>query len=232
MITVSKKQVLQMMEQKEICYFKVADISGKNIAYVQDEEGVNCEDAVQELSEFLDNCEPGLITVILSERSFKDKGNGGNVKTGSYSFKVRIQGQQIAGASAGLSAEYKDLMHKNVELQMQLIKMEHQHKTDEIVRKLEEKIEQNKNADPIEKYQHLLQPLMAYLLPSGAQSPVQGISGHNDDEKLSDSKRITNAVNRILKIDKDFVKNLEALADFAEKSPEKYKSFVPMLKVM
>jgi hypothetical protein len=61
-----------------------------------------------------------------------------------------------------------------------------------------------------------------------AQQPViNGVEDKNDKKSL-----ITNAINRLVKIDKNLAENLNLLADFGEKNPEKYHSFIPMLKVM
>lgn len=232
MVTTNINQVLQVMQQKQICFFKVLDATGKNLSYIQDDEEITPAEAYNELSDYLKNLESGIVTIVLSERSFKDKNKGGDIKTNNYQFKVRVGNNlNTPAAVSGLNEDYKELLKQNFELQNKIMLLEHQQKTDEITRKLEEKIEGLKNEDVLEKYAPLLTGLFSkFMTPAAEAAPA--INGIDENQQTTKKEIITKAINRLLKVDKDLSENLTLLADFAEKNPDKYKSFIPMLKVM
>ena len=234
MVTTTKAQVLQTMQQKNISFFKVSDVTGKNFSYIQDDEEVTPEEAYNELSDYLNNLEPGIVTINLSEKSYKEKGTGGAVKGGNYIMKVRIGTNNLQTPQiGGLNADYKNLLQQNFELQNKIMLLEHQRISDEKHRLLEEKIEGLKNTDVLEKYAPFIQMAISQFMPgAAAAAPVPvGIAG-TDEEAPTTKTRLTKSVNRLLKIDNNFVENLEMLADFAEAKPDQYKKFIPMLKMM
>lgn len=233
MVTTNINAVLTLMQQKQIQYFKIFDATAKNLAYIQDEEEITPQEAYNELSEYLKNLEAGIVTIQLSEKSFKDKNAGGNLKSGNYIFKVRvgnILSTPNANAINGISEDYKDLLKQNYELQNKIILLEHQRQTDEITRKLEEKIEGLRNEDVLEKYAPLIAGFMNKFNTTAATPQPQPVI--NGIEETNKKTLITNAINRLLKVDKNLAENLTLLADFGEKNPDKYHSFIPMLKVM
>lgn len=233
MVTTNINAVLTLMQQKQIQFFKIFDATGKNLAYIQDDEEITPQESYNELSEYLKNLEAGIVTIQFSEKSFKDKNSGGNLKSGNYLFKVRVGNTLNTPTNNtinGFNEDYKDLLKQNYELQNKIMLLEHERKTDEITRKLEEKIEGLKNEDLLEKYAPMLAGLFSKLTPTATptQPVINGL-----DEKPNDKKtQITQAINRLLKVDKNLAENLTLLADFGEKNPEKYHSFIPMLKVM
>lgn len=233
MVTTNINQVLQLMQNKQIVYFKVYDATGKILAYVQDDENLTPAEAYNELNDYLKNLDAGIVTVQLSEKSFKEKSKaGGDVKTGNFLFRVRV-GNQILNTPQinGFNEDYKDLLKQNYELQNKIMLLEHQRQTDEATRKLEEKIEGLKNEDVLEKYAPLLTGILSKFMPG---TPAPAINGIDEETNQQPTKKtlIQNAVNRLLKVDNNLHENLTLLADFAEKNPDKYKSFVPMLKMM
>lgn len=229
MVTTNINQVLQVMQQKQIAYFKVFDATGKNLCYLQDDEEVTPQEAYNELADVLKNCESGIVTIVLSEKSFKEKG-AGNPKGGNYNFRVRVGSNLTPSINGVMNEDLRNLMNENAELKLKLMLQEQEHKNAENQRKLEEKIEGLKNEDPLEKYAPFLQPILLKLFAGGEIPPTATISG--TDQPTDKKTIITQAVNRLMKIDPDFPTNLTLLADFGEKNPEKYKSFIPMLKIM
>jgi len=234
MVTTNIKYVLDLIERDKIQFFKITGADNKSVVLKQDNPDVSVTEAYNMLEDFLSACEPGIINIKLSEISDKEKGNGGGIKGKTYDFRVRVGAavSRNAGTDANfMSGEVKALMQENYNLRTQMQLMELQAKHKEELKKLDEKIEGLKDNDPLEKYAPMIQALAGRFLTGGA--PAAGIAGHDEETQPSDKKtRLTKAVNRLLKVDPDFCTNIELLADFAEKSPEKYKSFVPMLKMM
>lgn len=234
MVTTNIKYVLDLIEREQLKFFKITGADNKSIVLKQDNPEVSVTEAYNMLEDFLSNCEAGIINIKLSEVSDKEKGNGGSIKGKDFTFRVRVGAStsRIAGTDANtISGVEKALMHENYNLKLQLELMEQKHQQKEELRKLEEKIEGLQNSDPLEKYAPLIQHFMGGFFKQPAQ--VAGIAGHEEETPANDKKtRITKAVNRILKVDPDFADNIELLANFAEKSPDKYKNFVPMLKMM
>jgi hypothetical protein len=236
MVTININTVLQIMQQKQISFFKVFDVTGKNLSYIQDNEEVTPAEAFNELKDYLQNLEPGIVTIIFSEQSFKEKNKGGAAAaTKNYTFKARVGNTTNLNQPTinGLNEDYKELLKQNYELQNKIMLLEHQKHTDEATRKLEEKIEGLKNEDALEKYAPLLTGLFARFMP-GAETATAApaINGLDEEQQPTKKTIITNAINRLLKVDANLAENLTLLADFAEKAPQKYKSFVPMLKMM
>jgi hypothetical protein len=234
MVTTNINTVLQIMQQKQISYFKVFDVTGKNLSYVQDNEEITPAEAFNELKDYLQNLEPGIVTLVFSDQSFKEKNKGGAAaSTKNYTFKVRVGNTANLNQPAinGLNEDYKELLKQNYELQNKIMLLEHQKHTDEATRKLEEKIEGLKNEDPLEKYAPLITGLFSRFMPT-AETAVPAINGLDEETQPTKKTIITNAINRLLKVDNNLAENLTLLADFAEKQPQKYKSFVPMLKMM
>lgn len=231
MVTTSINQILAIAQNKQIQFFKIFDATGKQLYYSQDDENTTPSEAFNELSDQLKNFDNGIVSVQLSEKSFKEKGQGGSVKGGSFYYKVRV-GEKLTPAINGLMNEdVKTLMNEVAELRLKLMLQEQEHKNLEAQRKLEEKIEGLKNNDPFEKYAPTLMPIIAQMFGTGTPQIAPVING--TDTPTDDKKTIiTKAVNRLLKIDPDFATNITLLADFGEKNPEKYKSFIPMLKIM
>jgi len=235
MVTTNIKYVLDLIERDKIQFFKITGADNKSVVLKQDNPDVSVTEAYNMLEDFLSACEPGIINIKLSEISDKEKGNGGGIKGKTYDFRVRVGAavSRNAGTDANfMSGEVKALMQENYNLRMQMQLMELQAKHKEELKKLDEKIEGLKDNDPLEKYAPMIQALAGRFLGSGA-APVTGIAGHEEEVEAGDKKeRLKKSIQRLLKADKDFVDNIELLANFAEKSPEKYKSFVPMLKMM
>jgi hypothetical protein len=233
MVTTSINQVLNIAQNKQIQFFKIFDATGKQLIYTQDDEDTTPAEAYNELNEQLKNFDTGIVAVQLSEKSYKEKGQGGSVKNGAYFFKVRVGQQNLTPAINGLlSEDVKSLMNEVAELRLKLMLQEQEHKNAENQRKLEEKIEGLKNNDPFEKYAPTFLPILSQMF--GTPTTPQITPNINGTETTIDDKKtiITKAVNRLIKIDPNFAENLTLLADFGEKNPEKYKSFIPMLKVM
>ena len=237
MVTTNINTVLQIMQQKQISFFKVFDVTGKNLSYVQDNEEITPAEAFNELKDYLQNLEPGIITLVFSEQSFKEKNKGGAAAaTKNFTFKVRVGNNSNLNQPTinGLNEDYKELLKQNYELQNKIMLLEHQKQTDEATRKLEEKIEGLKNEDALEKYAPLLTGLFSKFMTPAAAAATPAINGLEEEQPSHPTKKqiIQNAINRLLKVDVNLAENLTLLADFAEKQPEKYKSFVPMLKMM
>jgi hypothetical protein len=233
MVTTNTNQVLQVMQSKQISYFRIFDATGKNLCYQQDDEETTPAEAYNELSDVLKNLESGIVTIVLSEKSFKEKG-AGNPKGGNYNFRVRVGNNLTTSINGVINEDIRSLMNENAELKLKLMLQEQEHKNAENQRKLEEKIEGLKNEDPLEKYAPFLQPILMKIFSSGEIPTTAAINGTPVDNQTATDKKtiITQAVNRLLKIDPDFAVNITLLADFGEKNPEKYKSFIPMLKIM
>ena len=232
MVTTNINQVLSIAQNKQIQYFKIFDATGKQLIYAQDDENVTPQEAYNDLQEQLKSFDTGIVSVQLSERSYYDKTAGGKVRNSAFLFKVRVGQQNLTPNISGLMSEdVKSLMNEVAELRLKLMLQEQEHKNAENQRKLEEKIEGLKNNDPFEKYAPTFMPILTQMFGTAQQPQIQpNINGTDttDDKKTI----ITKAINRLLKIDPDFAQNLTLLADFGEKNPEKYKSFIPMLRVM
>lgn len=232
-----KEFIFTKMHSNRLSYYKVLDSDGKTILDQQDDDEVSVDEAVNLLRDTLENIS-GLITVVLSEKSTRAKAAGG--KIGDIRYTIKITDSDIKGIAgheevrndtlrSAIAAQYEAQMetlrekHKN-EIALMKLQADHDRKFSE----LNEKIKELKEGDMTEKVLPYLAGIFGNVVPG---APINGIpqephlNGPGDDFKM----RLTSAINRIIKVDSNFVDNLEKLADLAESKPFVYKIAIEKL---
>lgn len=233
-----KEFIFNKMHSNKLAYYKVLDSDGKTILDQQDDDEVSVDEAANLLRDTLENIS-GLITVVLSEKSQRAKAAGG--KIGDIRYTIKITDTDAKGLSgheevrndtlrAAIAAQYEAKMetliekHKN-EIALMKIQAEHDRKFNE----LNEKLKELKEGDMTEKVLPYLAGIFGNVVP-GAPA-INGIpqephlNGPADENKV----RLMNAINRLIKLDRNFIDNLEKLADLAEKSPMTYSLAISKL---
>jgi hypothetical protein len=233
-----KDFIFTKMHSNRLSYYKVLDSDGKTILDQQDDDEVSVDEAVNLLRDTLENIS-GLITIVLSEKSTRAKAAGGKIGDIRYTIKITDDTKGINGHEEvrndtlrhAIAAQYEAKMetlvekHKN-EIALMKIQADHDRKFNE----LNEKIKELKEGDMTEKVMPYLAGIFGNMVP-GAGAAINGIpqephlNGPGDDFKL----RLTSAINRIIKVDSNFVDNLEKLADLAESKPFIYKVAIEKL---
>jgi hypothetical protein len=223
-----------MLVKKSLIYKKlethpyVQILSGKNLIF-----GNNEQTDINELTEFLENeCESGIVTIKMDTRPKRTKGEGGDT-SGLLTYTVRVGQENTAVAGQphqpqhiNFHPDMKTLYNENIELKQDNNNLKNQIPTKVVLDSLNEKIKKLEEGDILEKYSPLL---MAFFGKGTGTAPAQAtaIAGTESESK---KEKIFKAVIKLGKIDANFADTITDLANFAEKSPEKYLSFLPMLK--
>lgn len=218
--------IFHKMQTNKLAFYKVLDSDGKTVLDRQDDEDCTVNEAENRLRDTLENL-TGLITVVLSEKTSKQKGAGGNT-TGDLRFSIKLTdgpGQNSINGINDLSIErMREAMQKEFDLKLLAIKKEHE--AEIRIKKLEDQISELKNGNSLDQYL----PMIAGLFSPGAAPVINGFPNEPHITGPDDFKtRLIGAVNRLTKVDKNFVENLEALADLAEKSPITYNLAISKL---
>lgn len=233
---VNKDFVFEIMRKCELPFFTVYDATGQRKLYEQQDETKNYSDAILELDEVIAAQEVGqTICVKISEITKKEKAGGGNVKKGLYEYRIRCGAKQGVGGvkessidNSIVSRQVLDLMDQLKSKELEIIQLQNK----QAIADLEKKWEDRLSESPLDKYMPAIISGLSGLMGQGApKAAIQGIAGPEVEQPKEDINAIiTSAVKRLYKVDKDLPNTLTTLADFAEKDPNKYLSFLPMLK--
>ena len=224
MAFVKLSYVYQLMKEKDLPFFKVTD--GKVLLGKNNEESEPLK-AVELLEELIENIEDSMITVSLSPRSDKAKSKGGG-NWDNYVFKVRLRQQEdsINGSHGVINGTVLSMLKENAELLRRLELQSKEHEIAELKKEFQKLKEGQDKPDAWEKY---IPVLMQHF--SGKPIAVAGAhDGEVNEPEYDKQTIIRKALIRLDKVDKDLPETLTMLSLFAEKHPEKYKSFIPIIK--
>lgn len=216
--------IYKLIEEKELPYFKVTD--GKTLIGKNNEVSEPTK-ARELLEEILEMIQDSVVCISLSDRSDKERSKGGS-NWDNYTFKVRLnQSESIAG-TGGINGTILSLMNSNNELARKFEMLQKEHELNGLKKEIEELKQAKEKPDALEKYAPLLySALTGHPLPMA----VAGVEdGAVDETVVEKQAKAREAIARLTRIDKNFHNTLLLLAEFAEKHPEKYHAFLPMLK--
>ncbi len=218
--------VYKLMEQRELPYFKVTD--GKVLIGKNQEESEPAK-AVELLQELLEMVEDSIVTVSLGDKTDKERGKGGS-NWDNYCFKVRLKTTQ--SEAVGINGTILSMMKENADLLRKLELQQKENEMKELRKEIQDIKDEKGKPDMLEKYLPLLAGHFA-----GKPGIAGADDGEVDEEKIQRQrdeanrmKKIKLAVFRLAKVDANLPDTLTMLATFAEKQPEKYKTFIPILK--
>lgn len=224
MAYVNPEYVTKLMQEKDLKFFVVLDSDGKSILADQQNSDITLDKAVSMLKEVFDEITGPYVIVKLRDKSRKQTSAGGDIKTGNYDFKVKLGEAAISGPNAP-NATITGLLNRINALETALVRQEKDFQLKELQRQFDEFKENQKSP-----YLEQLMPLLASCLTGSKPAPIAspGIAGVEDDPK----EKIKEAIKRLAKVDKNIADTLTALADFAERKPEMYMQYIPLLKTM
>jgi hypothetical protein len=221
--------IIEKMVADKLPYYQVIDTDGRTVIDENENPEVDVHQASKRLMDLFERIS-GTFTIVLSSKTKQEKGAGGpqrnlrlTTKIGNSYNNNSVNGigavnntQNIADIEARLESKYKE----QFEAKMREI---------ELLRRIE-KLEEEKNApDDIEKYAPIIQAI-AGMFGNGAV-PLNGspnINGPGDVNPVF--SRINAAVKILYSNDKNFVENLEKLADIAKNRPFIYSMAISKLK--
>jgi hypothetical protein len=225
--TVTREFMFQKMRDNKLPYFIVTD-GRDEISRNEDEASV--EAAAAMLEDVLSNVMDSLVIVKLMEKTKKELGRGGNIRATVLEYKIQLRPTAAMRGIGGYGNNMvDDLMRENSKLKDQL--------TDEKIERI--KFENKKELEELrkemnEKPNPMMEMGMKALGHLFGEPPVTQVAGAEDGHvKQADADRIKNiraAIVRLSKVDPTLDDTLTALANFAEKNPDKYRSFIPLMK--
>lgn len=226
MIIVKAEHVYNMMRKHQCHCYTLLD--GKDVIGEQQDDSVNVEQAIDQLSETISMIGSSSVDVVISDRSNEKKSRGGRDFV-NYKFRIRLhQAIDAAGSSSGNMA----LLQQIKALEVKLLEQSFNAKFDDMKRKLEGKKETG--------IEGLVKPYLPQLIEAftgqpvkQAQAPINGIADDGHGAKISKEekqKRMRNALIAIEKVDGNLVETMEHIAKLATDQPQTYLQYVQMLK--
>jgi len=236
MVYTTIDKLSNMMTEKSLPYFRVFDPTKEKIYDNDEVEVARVDSELDKLISYLEELEGTFVFVRLSKDTFRSKNKGGDTHTGTYQYRVNLRGsgssKEGMGSTHGtyMSKKYEDLLEKFNALTLQSMMKTNDEKWEKRIAAIEEKNGQS----PLEQYAPYFLPILSKISGVPAPAPIQEqpINGTEQAPPISVKSRLATAINRLMKVDKNFPDTLESLADFAESKPDAYNSYIPILKTM
>jgi hypothetical protein len=224
MAFVKIEYVYKLMEEKNLPYFRVMD--GKLLIGENDEES-EVQKAVDMLQETIEMVEDSMISIVLSDKTRKERGKGGS-NWDTYNFKIKLKGAETA--SGGINGTILSMMEKNSTLLRQIEIQQKEHEMEALKKQIAELKDAKEKPDMWERYLPLLATHFTgnkIAVAGHEDEPIQEVENTMQEDSINKIKR---ALKILSKVDNDLPNTLMMLATFAQKQPEKYKSFIPIIK--
>lgn len=227
--------IFSKMQANNLPFYRVIDSDGKSVIDTQDDTEVSTTEAVNLLRETLESI-TGLVTVILSPKNLAAKGAGG-VNNKDFKFSLKLGGEKnISGTetSTGLSA----LLQQNYDQRIAALEEKHkaeiaaikkEAETEKRISALELKLKESKDSDITEKLLPVLAGMFGVQAPALAGTPEAQDAHITGIEELEPKARLMKAINTLISLDKDFIKNIEKLAELAKTNNFVYKMAISKL---
>jgi len=223
------ERIIKLMREKNFPCYILSD--GKNEFDSQLNEKMSVSEACDRLTESLSEVSGNDVSVEIAPAV---AANGKLAGRGKMNFeRVDLSNgvaasKQVAGISGFQDAGMlKALLDKNLDLEKRLIEAEAQKKIDALTNRMEqlEKGEQggiNGIFNNLLQNEAIQQVVAGWLMnATGMAPPTATLNGVNPD--------VDACIERLIKVDPDFINNLHKLADLAEQQPAKYRMAVSML---
>lgn len=221
---VTTEYAIRLMREHELKYWKLRDADGKSVIGEQKSEDVSLDSSINRLEDTLNELSGRYVLLELRNRSAKERGSGGDLKSGIFDLRVKLEGVSGIGSTAANSpAMPTQLFDRIASLEKQLIEERYQNKME----RLQDQINELKEGNPmLSQVIGTLSNVFAGQMRPNEAAPTAPALG-NPEKKPN---RIQSAITRLAKVDRDPIGTLEALATFAERNPDQYNSYLTMLK--
>ena len=218
MAYLNKDYVLQKVTDNKLIYWKV-EAAGQSHPIDQQREEISIIESANKLEGLLETLSAGVITITASPIALS--GRGGD-RSQMQQFKVKLEdsikpinGQPESGQNMGLLDRIKAL-------EVSLVEQKYQRMLEDKDRELRELRE----GSTTDKLINGLLPIMAAKFGGPQAQPGPAIAGTEE----TPGQRIKAALMKLQTVDNDLPGTMEALAAFAQKSPEQYNQYLTMLK--
>lgn len=226
-IRVTKEFIFKKMEKHSLPYYIAKD--GTNVI-ARNEENTNVEESIEELTELFENANGDTITVSLSDRTGKEKSQGGRSKTDFvYSISLRTPSTINGNAErGGLAQSQMDLLNQNFDLRL------NNHLKDLEIAKLKEDAEDGVKDSKgilgvVEPY---LPALLGSMFPSSptAAAPAPRATALAGVAEISEAKmQLNESLKAWQKVDHEFLNVITAVVKIATSQPAQYNMYKNIL---
>lgn len=216
--------ILEKVQKENLPFYQILDNDGKTIIDENNDPDVSAHEAVKKMQDIFDNI-TGTVIIKLCSRSKEDKAKGGPARNITLTTKIpdtsnnsNIQG--IGSVSPNI-AEIEAKLEEKYNQKLDAYKREQ-----DLLKRIE-KLEAEKNeGSDVDKYL----PLIAGILGNQMPVPLAGNDPNINGPGNEVHERINNAIKILYKNDKNFVSNLEKLAQISQNNPLVYAVAIEKLK--
>jgi len=216
MAYLNKDYILQKVTDNKLIYWKV-EAAGQGHPIDQQREEISITESADKLAALLETLTGGIITITASPIALS--GRGGD-RSQMQQFKVKLD-EGTKPINGGAPSQDMGLLDRIKALEVNLVEQKYQR----LLEDKEREIRELREGSTTDKLINGLLPIMAAKF-GGVPSAVPGIAGTEE----TPGQRIKAALMKLQVVDKDLPGTMEALAKFAEKSPEQYTQYLTMLK--
>jgi hypothetical protein len=233
-----KDFIYNKMRTNNLAFYKVLDSDGKTLLDQQDDPDITAEEAAVRLSETLDKLN-GLVNIVLSAKSGKEKNQGGAIK-GDIKLTIKLSDGSISGHDLRRD-EITAIKARESEAVISALKDKHEseikalhekYKREAEMKELRDQIKELKDGNNMDKYLPMIAGLFGVQPGAVAGFPEQQEPHITGTDDVSPKERLAGAINRILKVDRNFIEHIELLANLAENNSLIYFGAIQKLKTL
>lgn len=223
MAVVTREFLLSQLKAKNMPFYVVKNDRGKLID--QNQEVTDIDEAHDLLESALNNIQEGTITVELSEKTKKAKANGGNLLVMTYTIRIKPDKPSAASIADGsIITLYDRFNDKLRQSEIDRLRLEYELKMLALTNENKTGFDHPLAQAAINGFLGMLNNNGAGVIPTNGTPPINGTGAGADT-----AARLKTALTKLVKLDPDFVINLEKLATLAETNPAMYTQAVNLL---
>lgn len=221
MAVVTREFLLSQLKAKNMPFYVVKNDRGKLID--QNQEVTDIDEAHDLLESALNNIQEGTITVELSGKTKRAKADGGNVLVMTYTIRIKPDKPSAASIADGsIITLYDRFNDKLRQSEIDRLRLEYELKMLALTN-------ENKTGFDHPLAQAAINGFLGMLNNNGSGAIATSGTPPINGAEANAAARLKTALTKLVKLDPDFVINLEKLATLAETNPAMYNQAVNLL---
>ena len=223
MAVVTREFLLSQLKAKNMPFYVVKNDRGKLID--QNQEVTDIDEAHDLLESALNNIQDGTIIVELSGKTKRAKADGGNVLVMTYTIRIKPDKPSAASIADGsIITLYDRFNDKLRQSEIDRLRLEYELKMLALTNENKTGFDHPLAQAAINGFLGMLNNNGSGAIPTSGTPPINGAGSGADA-----AARLKTALTKLVKLDPDFVINLEKLATLAETNPAMYNQAVNLL---
>lgn len=223
MAVVTREFLLSQLKAKNMPFYVVKNDRGKLID--QNQEVTDIDEAHDLLESALNNIQEGTITVELSGKTKRAKADGGNVLVMTYTIKIKPDKPSAASIADGsIITLYDRFNDKLRQSEIDRLRLEYELKMLALTNENKTGFDHPLAQAAINGFLGMLNNNGSGAIPTNGTPPINGAGA-----EANAAARLKTALTKLVKLDPEFVINLEKLATLAETNPAMYNQAVNLL---